>query len=242
MTLEVIDTGELPNDGSGDPLRLAFDKINNNFANLINTLNANVELIDSTLFPESNNGNTNNILNIGQVIFNTTQLVEAVPEEPILLPFKTNEGPYGSQEYINIGVTPNDGLGDPLRTAFYKINNNFSNLFFTTVNTSNTYTNGLTPNQVIYEYPVSIFTQGVFQIRSSNPDNSDSQDITISAQITNNNEAVKFTGYGLTFSGTAVTNYSMDVDGGNIRILADPIANVDILHFIASQVTYTGTI
>ena len=240
MTLEVIDTGELPNDGSGDPLRLAFDKINNNFANLINTLNANVELIDSTLFPESNNGNTNNILNIGQVIFNTTQLVEAIPEEPILLPFSTNEGPYGSQEYINIGATPNDGLGDPLRTAFYKINNNFSNLFFTTVNTSNTSTTGLTPNQVIYEYPANVFTQGVFQIRSSNSSNS--QSITISAQIGNSNTSVKFTGYGFTLAGTAVTNYNMDVDGGNIRILADPIANVDILHFIASQVTYTGTI
>ena len=80
MTQEVIETGEIPNDGSGDPLRLAFDKINNNFANLFTTIGANVELIDSSQFPEgnvSNNGGTQNILNIGQVIFNTTQLVES---------------------------------------------------------------------------------------------------------------------------------------------------------------------
>jgi len=34
FTLEVIDIGQLPNDGTGDPLRVAFDKINNNFASI----------------------------------------------------------------------------------------------------------------------------------------------------------------------------------------------------------------
>lgn len=34
---EVINIGALPNDGSGDPLRVAFGKINNNFANLYQT-------------------------------------------------------------------------------------------------------------------------------------------------------------------------------------------------------------
>jgi hypothetical protein len=33
-TLEIIDIGQLPNDGTGDPLRVAFDKINNNFASI----------------------------------------------------------------------------------------------------------------------------------------------------------------------------------------------------------------
>ena len=28
-------------------------------------------------------------------------------------------------ELVNIGANPNDGEGDPLRTAFSKINNNF---------------------------------------------------------------------------------------------------------------------
>jgi hypothetical protein len=34
-----------------------------------------------------------------------------------------------SQQIINVGQTPNDGAGDPLRTAFIKINNNFSELY-----------------------------------------------------------------------------------------------------------------
>ena len=32
---EIINVGAAPNDGQGDPLRVAFDKINNNFANLM---------------------------------------------------------------------------------------------------------------------------------------------------------------------------------------------------------------
>jgi hypothetical protein len=36
-TMEIINTGSQPNDGSGDPLRVAFEKVNNNFANLFAT-------------------------------------------------------------------------------------------------------------------------------------------------------------------------------------------------------------
>ena len=34
-----------------------------------------------------------------------------------------------AQQYINIGTAPNNGQGDPIRTAFGKTNNNFSQLF-----------------------------------------------------------------------------------------------------------------
>lgn len=36
-----------------------------------------------------------------------------------------------TQQVINIGSAPNDGLGDPLRTAFTKCNTNFTQLFNT---------------------------------------------------------------------------------------------------------------
>jgi hypothetical protein len=181
--------------------------------------------------------------NIPTVTSTITQVVEAVPvvSNLVSLDADTNRlgaGPYGDQVYINIGNTANDGNGDPLRTAFTKINDNFSNLFLTTVNTSSANTTGLTANQVIYTYPANAFTQGVFQIRSSNSANS--QSITISAQISNSNTSVKFTGTGLTFIGNAVANYDMDVNSGNVRILVSPIANANITHFIASQVTFNG--
>jgi hypothetical protein len=34
-----------------------------------------------------------------------------------------------AQQIINIGTTPNDGLGDSIRTAFGKTNDNFSDLY-----------------------------------------------------------------------------------------------------------------
>ena len=34
MTQEIIDTGEFPNDGTGEPLRDAFNAVNNNFSEI----------------------------------------------------------------------------------------------------------------------------------------------------------------------------------------------------------------
>jgi hypothetical protein len=43
-----------------------------------------------------------------------------------------------SQQIINIGASANDGQGDPIRTAFAKTNNNFTQLF------------GIGASQIIY--------------------------------------------------------------------------------------------
>ena len=40
MSQEIINIGAAANDGTGDPLRTAFDKVNNNFTQLYNTLSA----------------------------------------------------------------------------------------------------------------------------------------------------------------------------------------------------------
>lgn len=34
-----------------------------------------------------------------------------------------------AREIINVGTSPNDGLGDPIRTAYTKTNNNFGELY-----------------------------------------------------------------------------------------------------------------
>lgn len=143
-----------------------------------------------------------------------------------------------TQEYINIGDSPNDGSGDPLRTAFQKINNNFTALFATGYSTSNVYTYGNTPNQVIFEVPVNSFTHGNFQIRSARTDNPDSQDIILSVQVNNSETDLAFTAYGTTFIGNAICRYDMDVTSNNVRILANPIPNATMLHFISSQYSY----
>jgi len=247
MTTEVIDTGDLPNDGTGDPLRVAFEKINNNFANLMGLIpTANVELLDPNQFPDDGS-NTSNGQFSGNIIINANNLyvgsqVPAIQNDPTakMLEFTQPIGPFWNQEYINVGATANDGTGDPLRVAFEKINNNFSNLFFTGTTTYTVYTVGNTPGQVIFETPANTFTQASFMIRSSDTGTPDSQEITITAQISNDNSNVKYTGYGTTFFGNALTRYSMDVLDGNVRLMADPLVDEVLLHFIAAHVTFIG--
>lgn len=59
-----------------------------------------------------------------------------------------------SQQYINIGATPNDGLGDPIRTAFQKTNENFAELYANSgnanINLSNISTNIIPSANVTY--------------------------------------------------------------------------------------------
>lgn len=146
-----------------------------------------------------------------------------------------------TMEVVNIGTLPNDGEGDPLRVAFTKINNNFANLFATATATTLSYTIGLTPDQVIWQIPKTEFTHGTLQVRSGDPGTPDSQDITITAQLTNNLDGIRWTGFASTFNGNAVSTYNMDVSGGNVRLLATPLANVVLQHFISSTVSYTDT-
>jgi hypothetical protein len=50
-----------------------------------------------------------------------------------------------AKEIINIGTTPNDGTGDPVRDAFEKVNSNFDELYGMTgwgVYNDTTYTTG----------------------------------------------------------------------------------------------------
>ena len=141
-----------------------------------------------------------------------------------------------NQEIINIGTLPNDGEGDPLRVAFGKINNNFSNLFATAVSESSANTVGSDPGQVIFETPANTFTNGQFTVYTSNNANSlNSQSIQLNAQISPDKTTVKFTGYGASILGTPLVNYDMDVVSGNIRLLINPLVSDDLTHIVGSQ-------
>jgi hypothetical protein len=145
-----------------------------------------------------------------------------------------------TQEIINIGTLPNDGEGDPLRVAFGKINNNFSNLFATFVNTSDSYTTGNTANQVIFETAANTFSMGQFYIYTADAATEESQTIQLFAQLNQTGDDVKFTGYGSTFFGNALSTYDMTVVGGNVRVLASPLTTDTLFHFIGSQNMWVG--
>jgi hypothetical protein len=145
-------------------------------------------------------------------------------------------------ELVDVGTEPNDATGDPLRTAFQKINNNFVFLQQSSSNIADAVTLDDTPNQVIFEYSANIFTQGMFQIKSYNEDNNDSQDVMLQAQLSNDGTQVKFTGYGSSFFGNNVCTYDMTVSSGNVQILVSPLDDVVLNHFISYQITWTGSL
>jgi len=144
-----------------------------------------------------------------------------------------------TQLVINIGAVPNDGEGDPLRTAFQKINNNFTQLFATGTFTYDAYSFGNTAGQIIFETPANLFTQGTFQINSGNPDTNNSQNIILNVSISNDVANVKWNGHSTLFFNTPVTTYNVDLVGGNVRILVNPLVNANVYHFIAAQITFS---
>ena len=145
-------------------------------------------------------------------------------------------------EVIDVGNVANDGTGDPLRTAFQKVNNNFAYMQETSANLAEAVTLNNTPNQIIFEYAANAFTQGLFQIKSYNEDNNDSQQVMLQAQISNDAANVKFTGYGSSFFGNNVCTYDMSVSSGNVQIKVSPLVNEVLNHFISYQITYTGSL
>jgi hypothetical protein len=146
-----------------------------------------------------------------------------------------------TQEIINIGAVPNDGEGDPLRIAFQKINNNFTQLYNSAFLTSNSITVG-NSTQVIYSTPLDTFTQGVFQVNSQNTDNLDSQNITLNASILNDGSGLKWNGHNTLFNGNYVTQYDMGIVDSNVFIAVTPITNstATVFHFISAQTTWIG--
>jgi len=143
-------------------------------------------------------------------------------------------------QLVNVGGLPNDGEGDPLRTAFQKINNNFILMQQTNSQIASAVTLNDTPEQVIWEYPADEFTQCLLQIKSYRNDNNDSQQALIGAQIYNDLSDTKYTIYGVTNVGSWLVQYDMDVLDGKVRLLVNPLQNTLINHFIAYQVTFTG--
>ena len=141
-------------------------------------------------------------------------------------------------EIINVGAAPNDGQGDPLRTAFEKINNNFAITFNTGIfNTAKVVTYG-NSSQTIFSWPANNFTQATFQINSTDT-TANTQSVTINATISPDLSTIRFTAQNTLFLGTPLTNYDMSIDlTGNILLNVDPQSFVtgQLNHIVQYQV------
>lgn len=139
-----------------------------------------------------------------------------------------------AQQIINVGDLPNDGTGDPIRIAFTKVNENFSNLFAVTSTITTANTAGTAPNQTVFEFPVANFGQGTFVVKTSS--NDQSQTINISAHLNSDNTDVIFVGSNTVFNGDPLNQYNMDVSGGNVRLQITPLVNAPLAVEISSLI------
>jgi hypothetical protein len=249
ITTANIDIGDLPNDGTGDPLRTAFEKINLNFQDLVGALPNGPE--GSFQFNSSGESDGtanfvyvagNNTITVGANILPTGNITIGTVSNTIANLYVGNSGFYvGNIHVVESGNT----LSFPIRTlpsskASFEINN-LSADGNVTVGGSVSF-NGMTiskfvantannsSNQIIFEYPIADFKDGEFKIQSVVANTTTSQYATVAVNKIPNNNGVRFSVYGTIFTGSAVTNYDVDVGYGNVRVKVSPLLNAEITH------------
>lgn len=254
MAYEIINTGTLPNDGTGDPVRVAFIKINNNFAQT-----ANIGLpggpngaIQIQLAEPS--GNT-----VSQSFIGSDQLVADLPNSAInlglnIIPLTDNTLDIGAPDKkvgnlylgntaLHVGNITVSEVGNSLQFNLAG-SNTAPNVVFgtvsygtTTLNNSVFVTTSNVANQVAFSIPVSEISVGHFEITSRDANSTNSQTVTLRVEKSNDSTAVKHTATGTIFSGNVVTNYNADVAYGNVRVMVSPFTGNTVNHTIIYQIT-----
>lgn len=85
MALQLINTGSGPNDGTGDPLRTAFTKINANFQEVYSksAAGSNLDISDNKIIATNADGNVElEALGNGHVVINDDHFVLVNPRAP----------------------------------------------------------------------------------------------------------------------------------------------------------------
>jgi hypothetical protein len=246
-----IDIGSLPNDGTGDPLRVAFAKINDNFTYLGNLVPGGpagaLQYIDANGFFEGSSNivfdTANNQLDLGTTI---------VPLSDAGIDLGTSEDRIGNLYLANTFQMGNISISEsgnlisfpvtvlPSKQASLHVNDvtmdgNLTvggSLTLTGVSIGgfNSTTTGNTQGQVIFQMPLTQFDTGIFQITSRDSNSANSQTVTLSVTKYSDNSNVRFSAYGTVFVGNAITSYNVDNGYGNVRILINPLVNDTITH------------
>lgn len=241
MSFETINVGDLPNDGTGDPVRVAFIKINNNFAQTTSltspagpngaiqlNLSTTVGNVTTNVFSGSSNLRvTGSNLNLGFNIIPVGNISIGALGNRISNLYVSNTG-------FNVGnanITESNGV---LNLGNITVNNaTFGN---TALASASFTTSDNTANVVILNVPIASFNNGKFEINSRVTSTNNSQYAVIDITRNNGANSVKHTVTGAIFTGSTVTTYDADISSGNVRILVSPLINSTIVHKIAYQI------
>lgn len=141
MSQQSINLGTGVNTNTGDTVRVAFDKANSNFTELFAVIGPNLTggWSSNTVQSVINLGNTTTPSDSVRTGFtkinnNFSNVFAAITANAVTgLANISLEGP---QETINLGAGANTNTGDTVRTAFAKVNDNFSILYQSIIGTS----------------------------------------------------------------------------------------------------------
>jgi hypothetical protein len=251
MAYANIIIGELPNDGTGDPLRIAFGKINNNFANLQtlvdpegpigafqfkNTSNINGEISNSYSGTSALTFNGSNVT-LGTSIIPTTTIVDIGSSANSI------KNIYVSNS-LKIGNVTLTGSADTIQYSanVSAINVNASNIlsFGTTVAVNNSAFLAITSNndadQTLFQMPMSGMRTARFEITSVEANSQNSQFAVVETTKQNNNSNVKYVISGTMFLGDVLTHYSVMTEFGQLKFNVSPFANSTITHNVICKI------
>ena len=256
ITTANIDIGDLPNDGTGDPLRTAFEKINDNFLVLEGLAPqgpAGAFQFNDDGIPNGTGNFTyissNNSIQLGANIQILGDVSLGNNANRLSNVFVGNTafhlGNINIQESANTISFPIAVL--PTNKASLAVDNIYADGNITangslragnlqisefSISTANN-----DSNQVVFQVPAANFRSGVFYIHSREPGANNSQSVTIAVNKNNNNNTVGFSVYGTIFVGVVLTDYNVDIGYGNVRVMVDPFLNTPMVHTISYQYT-----
>ena len=131
-----------------------------------------------------------------------------------------------AQQTINIGAVANDGTGDPLRTAFDKVNDNFTELYADDagdVNSVNAGT-GISVDQ----------TTGVVTVTNSAPNATHTGDVTGATALTIANDVIDYDKLAAEFTTSAAL--ATNVDFSSAQVFTKTLSGATTLTFSNTEI------
>lgn len=250
MAYETINLGTLPNDGRGDPLRVAFTKINNNFASVSN-LTTNSGVNGSLQFISiSNVGNTQvkTFVGNGNLVFDT--VTNSLKVGATIVPITANtvdigsiskpfRNIYGNVLYLGNSVisSSNGALDLTGSNVAFGSTISYGTPVTVTNSTAQSITTTTAPYQVIHELSLTNFTSAIVNIESRAQSTQDTQKVTLNIVRKNDATDVSYTAYNTVFLGDTVTTYEVTVNLGIVSIRVSPLIAGTITHNMSVSTT-----
>jgi len=249
MAYQTINLGTVPNDGRGDPLRVAFTKINNNFASVANLTansgtNGSLQYISISDTGEKTFTGTENLifdentnsLNIGSTILPLSTAINlSVDIGSTDTPFNNI---YGNT--LNIGSTVLQNINGLFSISGSDVTFDSAIIYGSSVQVKKytnqvvTYSNA--PGQVICQIPLTDFTSTTVEVESMVANSQDKQKVTLGIIKNNSGNAISYTAYNTMFFGNTVTTYNVVTSSNNASILVSPLLFGNITHSISLTV------